>query len=78
MLTPGRLSPSPVTRMIEVDTIREVLGFIASDERYGTIGMQGTVRGVLKRRLGVAPSEEMVAIVADAFWDACEECLGDA
>ena len=40
--------------------------------------MQGTVRGVLKRRLGVAPSEEMVAIVADAFWDACEECLGDA
>ena len=60
------------------DTIREVLSLVASDERPEAIGLHATVRGVLARRLGVPPSEEIVAVVADAFWDACEECLGDA
>ncbi len=60
------------------DTIREVLSLVASDERPEAIGLHATVRGVLARRLGVPPSEEIVSVVADAFWDACEECLGDA
>ena len=60
------------------DTIREVLSLVASDERPEAIGLHATVRGVLARRLGVPPSEEIVAVVADAFWDACGECLGDA
>ena len=64
--------------MLGNDTIREVLSLVASDERPEAIGLHATVRGVLARRLGVPPSEEIVAVVADAFWDACEECLGDA
>jgi len=60
------------------DTIREVFSLVASEKRPQTIGLHATVRGVLARRLGVAPSEEIVAVVTDAFWDACEECLGDA
>ena len=60
------------------DTIREVLSIVSSDERPEAIGLHATVRGVLARRLGVPPSEEIVSVVADAFWDACEECLGDA
>ena len=64
--------------LLGTDTIREVLSLVASDERPEAIGLHATVRGVLARRLGVPPSEEIVAVVADAFWDACEECLGDA
>jgi hypothetical protein len=39
--------------------------------------MHAAIRGVLARRLGVKPSEEIVSLVAEAFWDACEESLGD-
>ena len=71
-------TPLPATMLLGNDTIREVLSLVASDERPEAIGLHATVRGVLARRLGVPPSEEIVAVVADAFWDACEECLGDA
>ena len=60
------------------DTIREVLTLVANDDRPEAVGLHATVRGVLARRLGAPPSEEIVSVVTDAFWDACEECLGDA
>ena len=68
----------PADMLLGNDTIREVLSIVASDERQEAIGLHATVRGVLTRRLGVPPSEEIVSVVTDAFWDACEECLGDA
>jgi len=70
--------PLPADMLLGNDTIREVLSIVASDERQETIGLHATVRGVLARRLGSPPSEEIVSVVTDAFWDACEECLGDA
>ena len=70
--------PFPADMLLGNDTIREVLSLVAADERPEAIGLHATVRGVLARRLGVPPSEEIVSVVADAFWDACEECLGDA
>ena len=70
--------PPPATMLLGNDTIREVLSLVASDEGHEAVGLHATVRGVLARRLGVPPSEEIVSVVADAFWDACEECLGDA
>jgi len=73
--TTDQLSPD---LLLGNDTIREVLTMVASDARPEAIGLHATVRGVLARRLGVPPSEEIVSVVADAFWDACEECLGDA
>jgi len=73
--TTGQLSPD---LLLGNDTIREVLTIVASDARPEAIGLHATVRGVLARRLGVPPSEEIVSVVTDAFWDACEECLGDA
>lgn len=68
----------PGTPLLDNDTIQEVLRFVSEDHRYESIGMRGAVGVVLLRRLGVPPSVEMVTVVADAFWDACEECLGDA
>ena len=68
----------PADMLLGNDTIREVLSLVASDEHPEVIGLHATVRGVLARRLGGPPSEEIVAVVTDAFWDACEECLGDA
>ena len=70
--------PLPADMLLGNDTIREVLSLVAADERPEAIGLHATVRSVLARRLGVSPSEEIVSVVADAFWDACEECLGDA
>ena len=72
--TPGPLS---VDLLLGNDTIREVLTLVAGDERPAAIGLHATVRGVLARRLGAPPNEEIVAVVTDAFWDACEECLSD-
>lgn len=68
----------PPKALLDNDTIQEVLRFVSEDHRYESIGMRGAVGVVLRRRLGVPPSAEMVTIVADAFWDACEECLGDS
>ena len=68
----------PRAHLLDNDTIQEVLRFVSEDHRYESIGMRGAVGVVLRRRLGVPPSAEMVTVVADAFWDACEECLGDA
>ena len=68
----------PTTTLLDTDTIQEVLRFVSDDHRYESIGMRGAVGIILRRRLGVPPSAEMVTIVAHAFWDACEECLGDA
>jgi len=75
-----RRATGPLTTdmLLGTDTIREVLTIVANDDRPEAIGLHATVRGVLARRLGAPPSEEIVAVVADAFWDACEECLGDA
>ena len=70
--------PLPADMLLGNDTIREVLSIVAADESQEAVGLHATVRGVLARRLGVPPSEEIVSVVADAFWDACEECLGDA
>lgn len=70
--------PLSADMLLGNDTIREVLSLVASDDRPEGLGLHATVRGVLTRRLGVPPSEEIVTVFADAFWDACEECLGDA
>ena len=58
-------------------TIREVLAIVTHDAPDQSPGMHAAIRGVLARRLGVKPSEEIVSLVAEAFWDACEESLGD-
>ena len=68
----------PAEPLLDNDTIQEVLRFVSDDHRYESIGMRGAVATILRRRLGVPPSAKMVTIVADAFWDACEECLGRA
>ena len=65
--------PLPADMLLGNDTIREVLSIVAADESQEAVGLHATVRGVL-----APPSEEIVSVVADAFWDACEECLGDA
>jgi len=70
-------NPLPAAMLLGNDKIREVFSLVAAENRPEAIGLHATVRGVLARRLGVAPSEEIVAVVTDAFWDACEECLGD-
>jgi hypothetical protein len=70
--------PLPADMLLGNDTIREVLSIVSADEGHEAVGLHATVRGVLARRLGAPPSEEIVSVVADAFWDACEECLGDA
>ena len=70
-------APLPADMLLGNDTIREVLSHVAA-EGHEAVGLHATVRGVLARRLGVPPSEEIVSVVTDAFWDACEECLGDA
>ena len=72
------LCDRPRQPLIDTDTIQEVLRFVSEDHRYESIGMRGAVGIILHRRLGVPPSAEMVMLVAHAFWDACEECLGDA
>ncbi len=70
--------PLPADMLLGNDTIREVLSIVSSDEGHEAVGLHATVRSVLARRLGVSPSEEIVSVVTNAFWDACEECLGDA
>lgn len=75
---PTTVSEAPSGALFDIDTIQEVLRFVSEDHRYESIGMRGAVGIILRRRLGVPPSAEMVTVVADAFWDACEECLGDA
>jgi len=55
------------------DAINELLDFVVRDRRFATIGLRGAITVVLGRRLGIPPSEELVTIMARAFWDAWDD-----
>lgn len=75
---PSHAATSTTTALLDHDAIHDLLRFVAEDHRYESIGMRGAVGIVLERRLGVPLDAETVRAVTEAFWDACEACLGDA
>jgi hypothetical protein len=55
------------------DAVNELLDFVVRDRRFPEIGLRGAIKVVLGRRLGCPPSEELVTIMARAFWDAWDD-----
>jgi hypothetical protein len=55
------------------DAVNELMDFVAHDPQFARLGLRGAITLVLGRRLGAAPSEETVSLMAQAFWDAWED-----
>ena len=53
---------------------------VVQDEHIATLLLGGALHKLLivKTLLPIAPGEEFLLDYGDLFWDACEECLGDA
>lgn len=60
-----------------VDAVNELMEFVVHDPRFARLGLRGAITVVMGRRLGSAPSEEVVSLVTQAFWDAWEDRLGE-
>lgn len=57
------------------DAVNELLEFVVRDPRFPAIGLRGAIAVVVGRRLGSAPSEELISLMARAFWDAWDDRL---
>ncbi len=60
-----------------IDAANELMDFVVHDPRFARLGLRGAITVVMGRRLGAAPSEEVVSLVTQAFWDAWEDRLGE-
>ena len=74
MTSPVVLSPEPV---FTVDAVNELMDFVVHDPRVATLGLRGAITIVMGRRLGGPPSEDVVSLMTQAFWDAWEDRLGE-
>ena len=45
------------------------------DPEFARLGLRGAITIVMGRRLGSPPSEEIIALLAQVFWDAWEDRL---
>ena len=57
------------------DAVNELLDFVVRDPRFPALGLRGAITLVVGRRLGTPPSEELVSLMARAFWDAWDDRL---
>jgi len=57
------------------DAVNELLEFVVRDPRFPSLGLRGAIRVVVARRLGFPPSEELISLMARAFWDAWDDRL---
>jgi hypothetical protein len=60
---------------LKVDAVNELMDFVAHDPQFSRLGLRGAIMLVLGRRLGGPPSEEIIALLTQAFWDAWEDRL---
>jgi hypothetical protein len=74
MTSPATLSPE---QLFTVDAVNELMDFVVHDPRFATLGLRGGITIVMGRRLGRLPSEEVVSLMTQAFWDAWEDRLGE-
>jgi hypothetical protein len=59
------------------DAMNDLLDFVVRDRRFPELGIRGAIVIVLGRHLGVPPSEELVSLMARAFWDTWDDRLGE-
>jgi hypothetical protein len=74
MTSPATLSPEAV---FTIDAVNELMEFVVHDPRFATLGLRGAITIVMGRRLGGPPSEDVVSLMTQAFWDAWEDRLGE-
>lgn len=55
------------------EAVSELMEFVAHDPQFARVGLRGAIMLVLGRRLGGSPSEEIVSLMSQAFWDAWED-----
>jgi hypothetical protein len=58
-----------------VDAVNELMDFVVHDPEFARLGLRGAIAIVMGRRLGSPPSEEIIALLAQVFWDAWEDRL---
>ena len=58
-----------------VDAVNELMDFVVHDPEFARLGLRGAITIVMGRRLGSPPSEEIIALLAQVFWDAWEDRL---
>ena len=58
-----------------VDAVNELMDFVVHDPEFSRLGLRGAITIVMGRRLGSPPSEEIIALLAQVFWDAWEDRL---
>ena len=58
-----------------VDAVNELMDFVVHDPAFARLGLRGAIPIVMGRRLGSPPSEENIAPLAQAFWEAWDDRL---
>lgn len=74
MPSSATLSPEAV---FTIDAVNELMDFVVHDPRFPSLGLRGAITIVMGRRLGGPPSEDVVSLMTQAFWDAWEDRLGE-
>lgn len=72
---PATMPTIQTDAVFAADAVNELLDFVVRDPRFPTLGLRGAITLVVGRRLGTPPSEELVTLMARAFWDAWDDRL---
>jgi hypothetical protein len=72
---PATFADAPRRSSFTADAMNDLLDFVVRDPRFPEIGLRGAIGVVLRRHLGVPPSEELVSLMARAFWDTWDDRL---
>lgn len=72
---PATMPTIQTSAVFAADAVNELLDFVVRDPRFPTLGLRGAITLVVGRRLGTPPSEELVTLMARAFWDAWDDRL---
>jgi len=74
---PATMPTIQTDAVFAADAVNELLDFVVRDPRFPTLGLRGAITLVVGRRLGTPPSEELVTLMARAFWDAWDDRLNE-
>ncbi len=66
-------STLPAEAAFTADAVNELMDFVSRDPQFARLWLRGAITLVLGRRLGGSPSEEIVSLMTQAFWDAWED-----
>jgi hypothetical protein len=75
-MTTSSLGTLSTDMVFTIDAVNELMEFVVHDPQSARLGLRGAISVVMGRRLGGPPSEEIVSLMTQVFWDAWEDRLG--